>query len=78
MNEGKRFRLVGDIHFQLTACHQLQGQSQHMERWFASAAIIQSRHFHTLPKFARLLLLMQLTAYFFYRINLAGLGCDPV
>lgn len=50
VNEGKRFRLL--VNFQLTANHQRQGQSKHMEHWFASAAIIQSGDFHTLPNFA--------------------------
>lgn len=73
VNEGKRFRLL--VNFQLTANHQRQGQSKHMEHWFASAAIIQSGDFHTLPNFALQVPLMQLSANFFTAAT--GLGCDP-
>ena len=73
VNEGKRFRLL--VNFKLTANHQRQGQSKHMEHWFASAAIIQSGDFHTLPNFALQVPLMQLSANFFTAAT--GLGCDP-
>lgn len=77
VKEGKRFRLVGDnVNFQLTASHQRQGQSKHMEHWFASAAIIQSGDFHTLPNIAPQVPLMQLSADFFFTAA-TGLGCDP-
>jgi hypothetical protein len=46
VTEGKRIRIVGDnVNSMVSASRQRKGNSAHMERWFASAAIIQNNCF---------------------------------